>query len=261
MRRILKKMGACKEHDDVLASSCYCPITNLDHADMAYEWEFYGLHDYHNYHDPNGEGSMSEAQIQFSRELKDLFPAYVNSLQLKDENGNELTLDEDGNGTFKEYVLRTVQASVPDGEEGFANFAELVKYRTRLKAAPAFDSVSANSWENEVFGTKEVLGRHFSQFAFEHSSVEGQLAEAEQVKMMNPMYYVDDAKADKAKHFRIRHGSVDRDTSLAISNLFAAKLRNAGIDTSLEHPWGIPHAGDYDLDELFAWIDEICGVR
>ena len=157
--------------------------------------------------------------------------------------------------------MRTVQASVPDGEEGFANFAELVKYRTRLKAAPAFDSVSANSWDNEVFGTKEVLGRHFSQFAYEHSSVEGQLAEAEQVKMMNPMYYVDDVKAEKAKHFRIRHGSVDRDTSLAISNLFAAKLRNAGIDTSLEHPWEIPHAGDYDLDELFAWIDEICGVR
>lgn len=257
----LEKMGACKERDDVFASSCYCPITNLDHADMAYEWEFYGLHDYHNYHDPNGEGSMSEAQIQLSRELKDLFPAYVNSLQLKDENGNELTLDEDGNGTFKEYVLRTVQASVPDGEEGFANFAELVKYRTRLKAASAFDSVSANSWENEVFGTKEVLGRHFSQFAYEHSSINGDLAEQDQVKMMNPMYYVDDAKADKAKHFRIRHGSVDRDTSLAISNLFAAKLRNAGIDTSLEHPWGIPHAGDYDLDELFAWIDEICGVR
>lgn len=257
----LEKMGACKERDDVFASSCYCPITNLDHADMAYEWEFYGLHDYHNYHDPNGEGNMSETQIQLSRELKDLFPAYVNSLQLKDENENELTLDEDGNGTFKEYVLRTVQASVPDGEEGFANFAELVKYRTRLKAAPAFDSVSANSWENEVFGTKDVLGRHFSQFAYEHSSINGDLAEQDQVKMMNPMYYVDDAKADKAKHFRIRHGSVDRDTSLAISNLFAVKLRNAGIDTSLEHPWGIPHAGDHDLDELFAWIDEICGVR
>lgn len=257
----LENMGACKERDDVFASSCYCPIINLDNADMAYEWEFYGLHDYHNYHDPNGEGSMTEAQIQLSRELKDLFPAYVNSLHLKDENGNALTLDEDGNGTFKEYVLRTVQASVPDGEEGFANFAEVVKYRTRLKAAPAFDSVSANSWENEVFGTEDILGRHFSQFAYEHSSINGDLAEQDQIKMMNPMYYVDDAQADKAKHFRIRHGSVDRDTSLAISNLFAAKLRNAGIDTSLEHPWGIPHAGDYDLDELFAWIDEICGVR
>lgn len=257
----LEKMGACKERDDVFASSCYCPITNLDNADMAYEWEFYGLHDYHNYHDPNGDGVMSEAQIKLSQELKNIFPAYVNSLHLKDENGNELTLDEDGNGTFKEYVLRTVQASVPDGEEGFANFAELVKYRTRLKAAPAFDSVSATSWENELFGTEEILGRHFSKFAYEHSIVNGDLAEKEQIKMMNPMYYVEDTKADKAKHFRIRHGSVDRDTSLAISNLFAVKLQNVGIDVSLEHPWGIPHAGDYDLDELFAWIDEICSVR
>ncbi|MDA3801451.1 hypothetical protein PF585_04930 [Lactobacillus delbrueckii] len=22
-------------------------------------------------------------------------------------------------------------------------------------------------------------------------------------------------------------------------------------------PWGIPHSGDYDLDDLFAWIDQI----
>lgn len=94
----LEKMGACKERDDVFASSCYCPITNLDHADMAYEWEFYGLHDYHNYHNPNGEGIMTEEQIELSKELKDLFPAYVNSLYLKDEIGNALTLDEWGFG-------------------------------------------------------------------------------------------------------------------------------------------------------------------
>ena len=291
----LEKMGACKERDDVFASSCYCPITNLDHADMAYEWEFYGLHDYHNYHSPNGEGVMSEAQIKLSQELKKLFPAYVNGLNLKDENGNALVLDEDGNGTFKEYVLKTVLRSaqneldkeasyttqnetngkntlasdemitawltIKNGKAVAADFDKFIEYRTRLKAAPAFDSVSANSWENEVFGTEEVLDRHFSQFAYEHSIVNGDLAEKEQIKMMNPMYYVDDTQADKAKHFRIRHGSVDRDTSLAISNLFAAKLQNAGIDTSLEHPWGIPHAGDYDLDELFVWIDEICSVR
>jgi len=23
-------------------------------------------------------------------------------------------------------------------------------------------------------------------------------------------------------------------------------------------PWEIPHSGDYDLDELFQWIDGIC---
>lgn len=38
----LKAVGAADERDDIFAASCYCPITNLDHADMAYEWEFAG---------------------------------------------------------------------------------------------------------------------------------------------------------------------------------------------------------------------------
>ena len=28
------------------AVSAYCPITDLDHADMAYEWQFNGVNDY-----------------------------------------------------------------------------------------------------------------------------------------------------------------------------------------------------------------------
>ena len=63
--------------------------------------------------------------------------------------------------------------------------------------------------------------------------------------------------AVKAKHYRIRHGAVDRDTSLAIPVILHTKLMNAGIDSDLEFPWGIPHAGDYDLNELFRWIDAI----
>ena len=42
----LKELGAAEESDAIYAASCYCPITNLDHADMAYEWEFCGLNDY-----------------------------------------------------------------------------------------------------------------------------------------------------------------------------------------------------------------------
>lgn len=41
----LNAIGAAEADDSVFASSCYCPITNLDHADMAYEWEFNGLFD------------------------------------------------------------------------------------------------------------------------------------------------------------------------------------------------------------------------
>lgn len=34
----LKRMGAADARDDVFAAICYCPITDLNHADMEYEW-------------------------------------------------------------------------------------------------------------------------------------------------------------------------------------------------------------------------------
>ena len=37
----LQQMGAADERDDVFASVCYCPIIDLEHADMAYEWLFH----------------------------------------------------------------------------------------------------------------------------------------------------------------------------------------------------------------------------
>ena len=77
------------------------------------------------------------------------------------------------------------------------------------------------------------------------------------VKMLNPMHYIDDEKATTAQHIRIRHGQRDRDTSLAISAILAAKLRQSGADVDYQSPWGVEHAGDYDLEELFDWIDRI----
>ena len=70
----LKELGAAEESDAIYAASCYFPITNLDHADMAYEWEFCGLNDYskkieippqEGETDPTfivDEGTMTEAQ-------------------------------------------------------------------------------------------------------------------------------------------------------------------------------------------------------
>ena len=36
----LDAMGAEKESDRIFAASCYCPITNLENSDTAYEWQF-----------------------------------------------------------------------------------------------------------------------------------------------------------------------------------------------------------------------------
>lgn len=43
----LRASGAAEERDDVFASSVYCPITDLEHADMAYEWMFSHVHKYY----------------------------------------------------------------------------------------------------------------------------------------------------------------------------------------------------------------------
>ena len=48
------------------------------------------------------------------------------------------------------------------------------------------------------------------------------------------------------------------DTSIAIPIILKFMLENKGIDVDFFMPWGVPHRGDYDLDELFAWIDGIC---
>ena len=75
---------------------------------------------------------------------------------------------------------------------------------------------------------------------------------------MNPMYYIGSPNTKVAQNWRIRHGSKDKDTGLAISVMLATLLQNKGYNANLELPWDRPHSGDYDLSELFAWTDSIC---
>ena len=280
----LDQMGAAKERDDIFYASCYCPILNLEHADMAYEWEFSGLWDCYQgrYMPPEHTGEegrwvqvvrrMTEEQQKLSEELKSLFPAYVESLQLKSRNGTPLYLQEEG-GTLQqllcEYILESANQALAEGENLFdygwlltdgteavsMDYRRYIEYRTRMKDTPAFDKLSLTTPENELFGNKETERRHFTEFSWKYHQETGTMAEAEQIKMMNPMNYVSDENATKAKYFRIRHGAIDRDTSLYIPLLFAVALQNEGVDARLAFPWGKWHMGDYDLEMLFDEID------
>lgn len=139
----------------------------------------------------------------------------------------------------------------------------IVRFRTQMKETPAFDSLENNTPENELFGSAEMTFRHFTESSVNHDpshpvvDEDSIMAPKEQVKLMNPMYYIADEKATTAAHYRICHGAVDRDNSLAISEMLGLMLRNHGVDVTVEHPWGINHAGDYNLEELLAWIDAI----
>lgn len=72
---------------------------------------------------------------------------------------------------------------------------------------------------------------------------------------MNVMNYLNNDKA--AKFIRIRVGKLDSDTSFAISAIVALKLMENGFNVDYKLVDGVGHKGDYDLDELFAWIDEV----
>lgn len=87
----LKKMGAADARDDVFAAICYCPITDLDHADIEYEW-LYGCTN-------TGVRHLNDAQIEISDELATKCAEYINSLGLTDNDGTPITAEN-----YKEYI-------------------------------------------------------------------------------------------------------------------------------------------------------------
>lgn len=118
----LEENGAFMEESDaVLAAQIYCPIIDLDHADIAYEWQF--SCDEENEASPAGPaGKMTPFQKALSAKLKDAYIAYFNGLNLKDENGNALTFTDDGRGgTAYNYLMECLNASA-------------TKYLSRLQA-------------------------------------------------------------------------------------------------------------------------------
>ena len=284
----LKKVGAADAPDDIFAASCYCPITNLDNSDTAYEWLFHVDPVWHWFLGPK---PLTEDQLKLSKKLRALFPAYVNSLGLRTKKGASLGLDKNGEGNFKDYVMSFVIESaqkaldsgkdfsgskfgwmtIKNGKVVDIDMAGYAKHVTRMKPVPAFDAVNLSpppdhpdapggTWENILFGTgKDVKSKHFTKFSTENSARKGPMADPKIIKMMSPMGYIGVKGSTITKNWRIRHGAADRDTAIAIPIILTTKLRNAGYKVDFGMPWGQGHGGDYDLDELFAWIKGVTG--
>ncbi|ANF97085.1 subtype B tannase [Paenibacillus bovis] len=284
----LQAIGAADERDDIFAVSAYTPITNLDNANAAYEWEFSGINDYSkleistdtDYHIQRKtvKGTLTADQIQVSNELSAMFPAYVNSLNLKNANGNALTLDENGEGTFRDYLKSLVISSaqkaldsgtdlsdkswitISNGKVTDINYDQYVQYLGRMKTPGAFDALDLSAGENQLFGTATTDTQHFTEYAQAHSTVaDSTMADATTIKLMNPMNYIGTESTDTSKNWRIRFGTKDSDTANAISAILATTLKNKGYAVDFALPWDVPHSGDYDLQELFTWMADLTG--
>ena len=295
----LQALGAATASTDVYASSAYAPITNLDAADMAYEWSYNGITSFNKV--TMGQGELPQANVggaptpmqrsvqrvnltnddvAYSDLLKSHFPDYVNNLQLRDRTGVILKLDKKGNGTFKQYVKSFI---IDAANKAKSNGADLSRYSfllldkntglvkdidwdaynsftSRSKVPGAFDSRSNDSGENSLFGTSTSDTNHFTITAALHDTTPNNdvyVENAKIVTMMNPMNYLGSPSATNAKYYRIRYGTSDSNTSVAIPLIVGTRAQNLGYNVDMATPFGVDHAGDYDLQDLFNWMDSI----
>ena len=295
----LQALGAATAATNVYAVSAYCPITNLDAADMAYEWSYKGITSFNKV--TMGQGELPQANVggnaappqrtiqrvnlnaddvAYSNLLSEHFPEYVNNLQLHDSMGRVLKLDKNGNGTFKNYVKAFIidaankaQAKgtdlskhtylVRDNKIGAIkdiNWEAYNQFVSRSKAPGAFDSRSNDSGENNLFGTSTTDNNHFTITAALHDTTSNQNVYVENAKivtMMNPMNYLGSPAATNAQFYRIRYGTADSNTSVAIPLIVGTRAQNLGYQVDMATPFDVDHSGDYDLDELFNWMDNI----
>ena len=295
----LQALGAATAATNVYAVSAYAPITNLDAADMAYEWSYKGITSFNKV--TMGQGELPQANVGgntappqrtmqrvnmnaddvvYSNLLSEHFPEYVNNLQLHDSMGRVLKLDKNGNGTFKNYVKAFIidaankaQAKgtdlskhtyfVRDNKTGAIkdiNWEAYNQFVSRSKAPGAFDSRSNDSGENSLFGTSTTDNNHFTITAALHDTTSNQdvyVENAKIVTMMNPMNYLGSPAATNARYYRIRYGTADSNTSVAIPLIVGTRAQNLGYNVDMATPFDVDHSGDYDLDELFNWMDNI----
>ena len=295
----LQALGAATAATNVYAVSAYAPITNLDAADMAYEWSYNGITAFNKV--TMGQGELPQANVggnsappqrtmqrvnlntddlSYSKILSEHFPDYVNNLQLRDSLGRILKLDKNGNGTFKNYVKEFIVAAankaaaqgtdlskhtylVRDNKTGAIkdiNWEAYNHFVSRSKAPGAFDSRANDTGENNLFGTSTTDNNHFTITAALHDSTANQdvyVENAKIVTMMNPMNYLGSPAATNARFYRIRYGTADSNTSVAIPLIVGTRAQNLGYRVDMATPFNVDHSGDYDLEELFNWMDNI----
>ena len=173
--------------DSIFAAQNYCPIADIENADLAYAWWWVDLVD---------DGGINKGNItKFEKRLQELeadeYIKYLNALHLKDDFGNELTLTGLRSGSYYDAILNNLSDSlnqfVANGEiDVEATYGDYSKWLTkdkdgnyavtdlrgfmigtglvnnRNKAIPGFDPMDKSA-ENDAFGKAEQDKVHFSK--------------------------------------------------------------------------------------------------
>ncbi|MBO6268204.1 MAG: hypothetical protein J6N19_03555, partial [Clostridium sp.] len=173
--------------DNIYAAQLYCPIADIENADLAYAWWWVDLAD-------EGGTKGGTDLTAFEKRLQELeaeaFIPYLNSLGLTDAEGNALTLDGLRSGSYYDAVLANVSAALnaaaaagdvdpetayPDSEswltkndDGTWSITDMAGFmvgtglvNNRNKAIPGFDTLDKSA-ENNAFGAADTEAVHFS---------------------------------------------------------------------------------------------------
>ncbi|MDC5087324.1 hypothetical protein OHW39_00075 [Acinetobacter baumannii] len=299
--------------DNVFAVVAYCPINNLANADLGYEWQYNASRNDSNTGTLNGVSYSAGPQLTASKEIAEKFPMYLQTLNLKLPNGQQLTA-ENMPDQIKEQIKSEIERQlakgtpVPNFGENFVSskatlvndwlkhdgskvteidyqkFLNYVAANQALKTVVAFDAVGVNgntaiSGETNLFGDSQNEYNNFTQWSWDHNSktadgsgqddtglnwenyLNSNSSNAnllkDQLKMVNPIAYLN-TTTDTAPYWYIRHGMLDRDTSFAMQMiLYYAVTNDPKVkDTNFKLPYLTGHAGNYDVQEAFKWINE-----
>jgi len=151
--------------DATCGAMCWCPITSLDYADEAYEWM---MGQYSN----TGTRADSSWTSLLSDDMSEAFAEYINSLTLEDEDGNVLSLTDEGDGicvsgTYYEYLLYQIEYSLNDFIDSYTDEDGNFSYSTSGSGgssdgpggsgtAPDFGGLSTLA-ENQLYTESETV--------------------------------------------------------------------------------------------------------
>ena len=171
--------------DNIFAAQNYCPIADIENADMAYAWWWVDLVDDGGIYN----GSITDFEKRFQELEAKEYINYLNSLHLKDKNGNDLTLTGLRSGTYYDAILNNISNAlnkyiesgenivITEDDKNWITKDENEKYKitdlkgfmigtglvsNRNKPIPGFDSKDKSA-ENNAFGKAEQDSVHFSK--------------------------------------------------------------------------------------------------
>lgn len=270
----LKEIGAADADDSIFGCGCYSPVTDLEHADMAYEFQYGAT-------PVTSTGELVDQVL--STQVQALFAEYQASLNLKGKNGFGTLAADNYDKYLTQYYLippatKYLRELTDEKRKEYLENHKWIKWSNnnaaftlsdfvaevgRNKGFPAFDDFELQAPETGLFGNKTTNSRHFTDFTLQQTTgnPKARIDEEMQtlVNMMNPMYFIGQNNPGIAKHWWLRKGTVENGSGHAVFVNLDTSLENLGKGVNAWMYWDAGHCQDDDPEGFIAWIGDITG--